>query len=103
MNVEEITPQDAINAVESGSVFFDVREEYELAEVAYGINHTHVPLGDIQIRMDEFPKDKDIIIGCRSGKRSMNACMFLVMNGYSRVKNLEGGIMGWVDNGCPTK
>lgn len=103
MNIEEITPQEAILAVEAGSVFIDVREEYELAELKYGIEHTHIPLGDIQVRLSDFPKDKDLIIGCRSGKRSMNACMFLAMNGYDRVKNLQGGIMGWEQNGCPTK
>ena len=104
MIVEEIKPQDAIRAVSAGThVFFDVREGYELDEVSYGIEHTHIPLGDIEVRMAEFPKDKNIIIGCRSGKRSMNACMFLKMNGYQNIQNLEGGILGWTENGCPTK
>lgn len=104
MNVEEITPKDALSAVNSGShVFVDVREAYELDELSYGIDHTHIPLGEIEIRMSEFPKDKNIIIGCRSGKRSMNACMFLKMNGYTNIQNLEGGIIGWTENGCPTK
>ena len=103
MSVEEITPQQVITALESGSVLFDVREEYELEEVAYGVEHTHIPLGEIQTRMEEFPRDRNVIVGCRSGKRSMNACMFLKMQGYENVQNLEGGIIGWVDNGCPTR
>ena len=103
MNIEEITPKDAIAAIEAGAVFIDVREEYEIAELAYGVEYTNIPLGDIQIRLDDFPKDKNIIIGCRSGARSMNACMFLGMNGYDKVKNLQGGIIAWAENGCPTK
>jgi rhodanese-related sulfurtransferase len=103
MNVEEITPQEVISAVENGSVLFDVREGYELDEVAYGVEHTHIPLGEIQTRMEEFPRDKNVIVGCRSGKRSMNACMFLKMQGYENVQNLQGGIMGWVEDGCPTR
>ncbi len=103
MNIEEITPQDALKAIEAGTAFIDVREEYEVAEVSYGVEHKNIPLGDIQIRLEEFPKDSELIIGCRSGKRSMNACMFLAMNGYDKVKNLQGGIMGWEENGCPTK
>ncbi|MEO9533800.1 MAG: rhodanese-like domain-containing protein [Crocinitomicaceae bacterium] len=104
MTVEEINPKDAVAAVNAGThVFFDVREAYELDEVAYGVASTHIPLGDIQVRLEEFPKDKNIIIGCRSGKRSMNACMFLKMQGYEKVQNLEGGIIGWTENGCPTK
>lgn len=103
MTVEEIAPKDAITAVTNGAVFVDVRESYELDEVAYGVDYTHIPLGEIQERLSEFPKDKDIIVGCRSGKRSMNACMFLKMQGYERVQNLEGGIIGWVENDCPTQ
>lgn len=103
MNIEEITPQDAIAAVENGSVFIDVRESYELEEVSYGINHLHIPMGEIADRTEELPKDKTLIIGCRSGKRSMSVCTFLAMNGFENIKNLQGGILGWVDNGCPTK
>ncbi|MBD3636253.1 MAG: rhodanese-like domain-containing protein [Crocinitomicaceae bacterium] len=103
MNVEEISPKEAVDAVSKGAVFVDVREPYELDEVAYGVEYIHIPLGEIQVRLDEFPRDKDIIVGCRSGKRSMNACMFLKMQGYENVRNLEGGIIGWVENECPTK
>lgn len=104
MTVEELKPQDAVAAVEAGThVFVDVRETYELEELSYGVEHIHIPLGEIEVRITEFPKDKNIIIGCRSGKRSMNACMFLKMSGYTNVQNLEGGIIGWTENGCPTK
>ena len=104
MTIEEIKCQDAVTAVEAGThVFVDVREAYELDEVSYGVEHMHIPLGEIEVRMAEFPKDKGIIIGCRSGKRSMNACMFLKMSGFDNIQNLEGGILGWSENGCPTK
>jgi len=104
MTVEEIKCQDAVSAVNAGThVFVDVREAYEVEEISYGVEHLHIPLGEIEIRMAEFPKDKNIIIGCRSGKRSMNACMFLKMSGYENIQNLEGGILGWSENGCPTK
>src|SRR5690349_10321356 len=104
MTVEEITPKQALEAVEKGSVFVDVREDYEIAEIAYDIkNKLEIPLGEIQVRLNEFPKDKNIIVGCRSGKRSMNACMFLKMSGYTNVQNLQGGILGWAEGGFPTK
>lgn len=104
MTVEEITPAEAIEALEKGSVFVDVREDYEIAEMAYAItNKLEIPLGEIQVRINEFPKDKNIIVGCRSGKRSMQACMFLKMSGYQNVQNLQGGILGWTELGYPTK
>ena len=40
-------------------------------------------------------------VGCRSGARSMNVCMFLKMNGFEQVKNLQGGIMNWAETGMP--
>lgn len=102
MVVEEIEPKEAIADVQSGeSILLDVREPYELDEVKYGVEHTHIPLGEIQARANELPKDKMIIVGCRSGKRSMNACMYLKMNGFDNVKNLEGGILNWVETECP--
>lgn len=104
MNIEEISPKKALNLIQDGThVFVDVREPYEVDEVAYDVNGMHIPLGEIEVRIEEFPKDKQIIIGCRSGKRSMNACMFLKMNGFDNVNNLEGGIIGWIENECPTK
>lgn len=104
MHIEEITPQQALDAVAKGSVFVDVREDYEIAEMAYDIaNKLEIPLGDIQARINEFPKDKPIIVGCRSGKRSMQACMFLKMSGFEQIQNLQGGILGWSEGGYPIK
>jgi rhodanese-related sulfurtransferase len=104
MTIQEITPAEASAAVEKGSVFVDVREDYEIAEIAYDIsNKLEIPLGEIQARISEFPKDKNIIVGCRSGKRSLQACMFLKMSGFEHIQNLQGGILGWTEAGFPTK
>ena len=44
-------------------------------------------------------KSAEIILQCRSGKRSMNAAKFLEEQGYENLTNLEGGILGWMDEG----
>lgn len=104
MHIEEISPEQALVAVDNGSVFIDVREDYEIEEMAYDIkNKLEIPLGDIQKRLAEFPKDKNIIVACRSGKRSLQACTYLKMNGYSNIQNLSGGIIGWSEAGFPVK
>ncbi len=103
MQIEEIEGKDAIIAVENGSIFIDVREPYEIDEISYDIDQLNIPLGSIKERMSEIPQDKDVIIGCRSGARSMNACLFLASNGYTKVKNLQGGIIEWTENDYPTK
>ena len=43
----------------------------------------------------EIPKDKDVVVYCHSGRRSTEASIILVKNGYQRVFNLEGVIMNW--------
>jgi rhodanese-related sulfurtransferase len=104
MNIGEINAPEVLEAVKNGAVFIDVREAYELDEAAYDIpNVKHIPLGEIQTRMNEVPKDVNVIIGCRSGGRSMNACSFLSSQGYTNLFNLTGGIMGWINHGLPTK
>ena len=77
----------------------DVREDSERAE--FNIGGKHIPLGKIQMfELDELEdwKDQQIVVYCRSGKRSSLAAMMLEQAGYSEVINLEGGMLGWVAN-----
>jgi rhodanese-related sulfurtransferase len=74
----------------------DVREPFENAE--FNIGGTLLPLGNIQMmQVDEIEplKDQEIILYCRSGNRSMQACQFLEMMGFSNVLNLTGGMRAW--------
>ncbi len=74
----------------------DVREPNEYAE--FNIGGNLVPLGKIQtMQIDEIEdlKEEEVIIHCRSGQRSMVACMFLETLGFKNTKNLVGGMMAW--------
>ena len=74
----------------------DVREPDERAE--FNIGGIFLPLGNIQMMqiddIDEL-KNEEVICYCRSGKRSMQACMMLETFGFTNVKNLEGGMLDW--------
>ncbi len=76
----------------------DVREPEEVAESRIE-GSTHIPLGNIlsfQLgELEDLDKDTELILQCRSGKRSMQAGMMLETMGYTNVKNLEGGILDW--------
>jgi len=75
----------------------DCREPDEYAD--FNIGGKLVPLGQIQMmQVDELEdlKDKEVIIHCRSGKRSMTACLFLETLGFSNTVNVQGGMMAWV-------
>lgn len=74
----------------------DVREPSEYAE--FNIGAKLVPLGKIQsMQIDEIEdwKDDEVIIHCRSGKRSATACMFLETMGFTNTVNVEGGMLAW--------
>ncbi|MEJ7588213.1 MAG: rhodanese-like domain-containing protein [Ferruginibacter sp.] len=76
----------------------DVRETYENAE--FNIGGSLVPLGKIQsMDLDEIAgwKNEEVIVYCRSGNRSGQACMLLESAGFSNVKNLVGGMLEWRD------
>ena len=74
----------------------DVREPHEHAE--FNIGGTLLPLGQIatmQVDAIEDLKEEEVIVYCRSGNRSGQACQVLSMLGFKNVKNLTGGMLAW--------
>jgi rhodanese-related sulfurtransferase len=76
----------------------DVRSE---AEFQQGIieGAEFLPLHVLPMRMNEFSNDEKIVLYCRSGARSAQACMFLKQNTGVEAINLRGGIIGWYQSG----
>lgn len=75
-------------------VMIDVREQWE-----YDQGHipgvTLIPMSEVTDRLNEIPKDKTVILSCRSGNRSGQVTDFLRDNGYDNVHNMTGGIVAW--------
>lgn len=74
----------------------DVREADERTE--FNIGGTFLPLGNIQMMQTEDIddwKNVEVICYCRSGNRSMQACLMLETFGFTNVKNMQGGMNGW--------
>jgi rhodanese-related sulfurtransferase len=78
-------------------IFLDVREPHEYQE--FNLGAQLIPLGDIPLRIADFEnhKNDEIIIHCRSGKRSAMAQMLFQQAGFSNVRNVEGGVLDWLD------
>ena len=78
----------------------DVRapEEYAAGHVPGAVNIPHDQVAD---RLAEIPKDKDVVLYCRSGRRSALAGEVLVGNGYQRLQLMQGDMPGWVAKGWP--
>ena len=73
----------------------DVREPYEF-QIAQ-IGGKLIPQNDVPQRLAEIPRDREIVVQCRSGARSQRIAEFLKQSGYTKVVNLAGGILAWSD------
>jgi rhodanese-related sulfurtransferase len=75
-------------------VLLDVREPYErrMASIEPSL---HIPMNEVPQRLDEIPKDREVVVYCHSGSRSMMVAGFLSGQGYRSVANLTGGIDAW--------
>ena len=58
-----------------------------------------LPMHIIPLRISEFKRDEKLIMVCRSGARSAQACMFMQQHGYDNVFNLRGGMIAWAGSG----
>ena len=92
-SITTIDWQKAFEMNKAGAVLLDVRTPAEVAKGMASEAAVNIPLQELPQRLSEVPKDKDLLVYCRSGKRSMAASKFLVENGYTRVFNVEGGIL----------
>lgn len=93
ITVEELKRR--LDAGEEGIVLIDVREPDERA--AFNIGGHFVPLGTLPQRVSELEdhKEDEVVVYCRSGRRSANARNFLLQVGFKHVRNLEGGMLAW--------
>ena len=84
------------------AVILDVREDNEYRD-GHIVNSVHIPLSYLKDRLKDLEKykGKPIIVGCRSGQRSSQACAILKKQGHDAVYNLSGGIMAWKSDNLP--
>ena len=100
-DVQEISIEDAPAWIESReAVVLDVREpaEYSAGHLPGAIS---IPQAELATRLDELPKDRDVVVACAAGLRSANCTAFLSQMGFSRAISLAGGTDGWRNAGLP--
>ena|SRR5690606_7004493 len=74
----------------------DVREEHEFEEA--NLNGKLIPMGEVMDRVAEIPKDKQVVVHCRSGKRSATVINALEsQHGFTNLYNLKGGILAYIE------
>ncbi len=96
-----ITVQEAAAKREAGAFILDVRELSEWNTVHIP-NATLIPLGELASRVDELPKDQEIVVVCHSGNRSAQGRDILLKAGFTQVTSMAGGMTQWESAGYPS-
>lgn len=96
--MQEITVSELKSRMEAGEKInlLDVREPHE--REVFNIGGTLFPLGKVmgmQLEDIDDLKEEEVIVYCRSGNRSAQACYMLQQFGFANVKNLKGGMLAW--------
>lgn len=93
--VRHLSPERVESMARSGqALVVDVREgsEYRSGHIP---RSKHISLGQLLQRLREVPKDKTVVVVCRSGSRSSRAAEMLMEAGYRNVYNMSGGMQRW--------
>jgi rhodanese-related sulfurtransferase len=95
--MHDITVDELKHRLDKGEniTIVDVREAHEYAD--YNIGATLIPLGTLSVQLDKLEglEETEIVVHCRSGARSASAKELLKSQGYTKVRNLLGGMMEW--------
>jgi molybdopterin/thiamine biosynthesis adenylyltransferase/rhodanese-related sulfurtransferase len=99
--IPEIPVEELKRRLDAGDDIFvlDVREphEYQICNIGGHL----IPLGDLPNRVNELDTSREIVAHCKMGGRSAKAVQFLRQAGFTKVKNLTGGITAWADRVDP--
>jgi adenylyltransferase/sulfurtransferase len=97
--MKQLTPLQLQQWTETNHEFvlIDVREEWE--HEAYSIGGNLIPMGELPSRINEIPRDKEVVLYCEKGIRSVIAIQRLEAAGFTNLINLSGGMKGWREAG----
>jgi rhodanese-related sulfurtransferase len=102
--IREIGPTTTQEWIKNGALLVDVREKDEVAVLAFDVpNIMYLPLSEFVERFQEIPKDRDVVVVCKAGVRSLRAAGYLAHHGYTNAVNMQYGLACWVQMGFPTR
>ena len=98
----EISVSQAYNLYQNGAFVLDVRTQEEWNEF-HAPNTTLIPLEQLSARVNEVPRDRQIVVVCRSGNRSQQGREILLNAGFEQVASMSGGLNEWRSSGYPVE
>ncbi|HCQ28737.1 MAG TPA: rhodanese-like domain-containing protein [Flavobacteriales bacterium] len=102
---KEICPTTTYKkAFEENALLVDVREPADVEKLSFDVpNIINIPISEFETRYTEIPKDKEVVMVCKSGVSSLKATYFLMNHDYTNVYNMRDGIEKWVRKRFPVK
>jgi rhodanese-related sulfurtransferase len=97
MSVPEVSADEAAEEVVDGALLLDVREDDEWT-AGHAPDAVLMPMNSVPQRLDELPRDREIVVICRTGSRSERVTAFLVAQGFEAA-NVFGGMQAWAATG----
>ena len=100
-SVAQISVADLKAQLDRGEsmLLLDVRSAEEYANDGHVAGSTLIPLPELANRLRELPADTPIVCICRSGNRSATACDLLARQGFTKLSNVQGGMIAWAKAG----
>lgn len=100
--IQDISPAELVRRLSRGDdvQLIDVREQWEW-QIARIPGARLIPLSDLEAQVPTIDRNRDAVLYCKVGTRSMHAAEYLKEQGFSRVSNLSGGILRWIDEVDP--
>lgn len=98
-----VTVEEAKRKLDAGeATLIDVREPNEWRE-GHVAGAKHIPLGQLTLHTAEIPRDREVLLLCRSGSRSALATQMLRQQGFEQARNVDGGVLAWTRRGYPLR
>ena len=93
---KEIDPKKALELSKKDVLFVDVRTKGEITESDFDVkNKINIPMDELEQNLNKLPKDKQLVLVCKSGIRSKKALGILQKNGFTNASSMTGGIQEW--------
>ena len=93
---------EAYTLYQNGAFVLDVRTVEEWNEF-HAPNTTLIPLDQLPARLNEIPRDRQVVVVCRSGNRSQQGRDILLNAGFQQVTSMTGGLNEWRASGYPVE
>lgn len=98
----ETCTTNVLQRAQTGALVVDVRERTEVQALAFDTPAIiNIPMSALEQRWQELPKDRELLVVCQTGEKSVQASQVLQDKGLTNVKPMRGGILLWMQKGYP--